>query len=435
MLELLPRSSLRLCNFLAQGYSWLGVRSVDFCEELLERYLRSDYSRKEDLWGLPMACYAVYQLYLRDEKAANSLRLDSFLRLVQSLHARGKQHWDYQNRLQVDSTLFHASLSRLEVGPGFFEELVADYPELAARADARNLVFVCRAFYLLPQSLVSEPLLASFVAAVERFVAGEFLDGPKRSRGVYAQSTLSALLQTLCSLGGLERADPRLLDQLLRSLSKDSFAELLAATDGGATLSRMTYFFAYLKFVGPSALYQQHAAAVDDFLARARVRVSVEAASLVEKARGYVEQAPGEPRLLVENALQELLGAPVAREALLEFMYVDFLAELPRDRFVRLFGDAHGPLPETVRLVVEIHGPMHFFPTGELNVRSLLKAKLLGAMGYKYSFLPKSFLWLAHGNADPEHIRKEFHNELRSNMDLKATAVRKFGNLLKAPSK
>ena len=180
VMDLIKRSSLKTCNLLIQGYIFADVKSKDLNEALIDRYLQSDYSRMEDIWAIPMSAFAVYKLYIKDDKNLNSHRLALYVRLIMNLYPRVKQYWDFQNRLQVDAMLFNSNLLKVEANSNFFSDLVQDYPQLVARTDPRNMVFVCRTIYSLPKSLISEDLIASFVKVGANYIGSEYLEKQRK---------------------------------------------------------------------------------------------------------------------------------------------------------------------------------------------------------------------------------------------------------------
>lgn len=446
VLDLIKRSSLKTCNLLIQGYIFAGIKSKDLNEALIDRYLQSDYTRMEDIWAIPMSAFAIYKLYFKDDKNANSHRLSLYIRLIMNLYPKLKQYWDFQNRLQVDAMFFNSNLLKVEASSDFFTDLVKDYPPLIARTDPRNIVFVCRTIYSLPKSLISEDLLASFVKIGANYISTEYLDKqkdtPKSKAGgmlnFYEWSTISYILQVLSALDSIDKLGPDLLTRLLKDMKKNH-EESIAIKLEPSTLSRLTYFLTYLRYIGPQDIYNKHKTYINKFILEAESQVAVTAAGFIQKEPVYLENAPGEPTFTVGEYLNEIFGVQPEKESLVGFMFADFSIKISIFKFAQVFGENQltdkDKLSSMLRLAIEIHGPYHFFPNGELNIRSLLKAKLLNSMGYRYTFMTKSFIWAAHGSTDRTQIRKAVIEELSRNLDYEATVYRKYPNLHQSPSK
>lgn len=110
---------------------------------------------------------------------------------------------------------------------------------------------------------------------------------------------------------------------------------------------------------------------------------------LQDKANSYYNDK--NYQLNMETLLENYLGFPVQKEVFVDFNFVDVYFELDTPRFAEIFG-ADKILPQNKdekvqKVIIENQGKTHFCKTtGELNVSTLSKLRLLRKLGYNVSY-------------------------------------------------
>lgn len=92
------------------------------------------------------------------------------------------------------------------------------------------------------------------------------------------------------------------------------------------------------------------------------------------------------------DVIQEITGFGVEKERFLEATFVDLYQELPREKFVEVFGEealnSKSKEKHSQSLVYEVQGPVHDCgPSGELNLKTTSKLSMLRNMGLNTTYL------------------------------------------------
>ena len=112
----------------------------------------------------------------------------------------------------------------------------------------------------------------------------------------------------------------------------------------------------------------------------------------------------------LQDVIQEVTGHGVEKEKFVDATFVDLYQELPKEKFVEVFGqEALNPKSrdeESQKVVYEIEGPIHNCAcSGELNLKTTSKLSMLRNMGLNPTYIRSSELVQASNLSAEERIK------------------------------
>ncbi len=406
-------------------------------DQLLERFLQSDYSSNEDISWIPSCCLLISKLFMEEKKSVHQIKLlKQFTLIVINKYPRAKKTWSFKNRLYVDYLLFSSNLEYKS--QDFYQDIIREYPQIIEASFPKDLFLISQNLCSLPKRLITPEITASFIQGFHKFITSHYFmnqnhqssDHPQSASKPSTISSLTLQLQVVCSLGGFDQLDLKLLNKVLIDIWTHQTNMLL---DGNMkSFVRAIYFLIYLKFLGPKDFYQMHAQHIEDFLSKAIPRIIKTYQIALDRPPILIKKNFANDTIELGEYLSELLGVKVVNNKLLDYFVVDFYAELSLQRFKNLFGARHVTESEkqkgTIKLAINLSSHMDFFPTGKLNGVSLFKISLINSMGYRHTFIWKSFI-KNQNSESRDKMQKNLIESLATNMYTEVTKTQKNNSL------